>query len=172
MRECKRQGCRVLLGTRIAAQANWPRESIDEIFYMPNLSRPNILNRDNIIKGISYLARTQSIDQHSSVDDYDVETAAVLREHLRIPGMGDTTARHFRDKLAMRMKAQEEGIRVPEFVHALNDEKIHQYLARVPPRGVLKRASEASAIGIKKAYTSEEVWALLEGSAICSPTTA
>ena len=39
-----------------------------------------------------------------------MENAAALREHLRIPGMGLTTVRYFRDKLAMRGRAKEEGI--------------------------------------------------------------
>ena len=34
-----------------------------------------------------------------------METAARIREHLRLPGMGDTTARHFRDKLIVNYVA-------------------------------------------------------------------
>ncbi len=48
------------------------------------------------------MARNENIDRLVALDDFDVETAATLREHLRVPGMGDTTARYFRDKLAMR----------------------------------------------------------------------
>jgi biotin carboxylase len=158
LRECKRQGCRVILVTvESLANADWPREAIDDIFYMPSISA-----RDDVIKGISYLARSIQIDRIVALDDYDVETAALLREHLRIPGMGATTARHFRDKLAMRVKAKEEGILVPQFVHALNHDRIRQYLERVPPPWVLKPRSEASAIGIKKASHPEEIWQALE----------
>jgi biotin carboxylase len=158
IRECKRQGCRVLLVTvESLAAADWPRDSIAEMFYLPDM-----YNREDVIKGISYLARTQSIDRIVPLDDYDVETAAVLREHLRIPGMGDTTARHFRDKLAMRVKAKDHQILVPEFVHLLNYDRIGDYLERVPPPWVLKPRSEASAIGIKKADSPDEIWQLLE----------
>ena len=158
IRECKRQGCCVLLVTvESLASADWPRDSIDEVFYLPDL-----YDREDVIKGISYLARSQSIDRIVPLDDYDVETAAVLREHLRIPGMGDTTARHFRDKLAMRVKAKDHQILVPEFVHVLNYDRIRDYLERVPPPWVLKPRSEASAIGIKKAGSPDEVWRLLE----------
>ncbi len=158
LRECKRQDCRVLLVTvESLSGADWPREAIDEVFYLPDL-----YNREDVIKGISYLARTQSIDRIVPLDDYDVETAAVLREHLRIPGMGDTTARHFRDKLAMRVKARDHQILVPEFVHVLNYDRVREYLERVPPPWVLKPRSEASAIGIKKADSADEVWRLLE----------
>ena len=106
LRECKRQGCRVLLITvEKLRDANWPREAIDEIFYMPDG-----YSRDDIIKGVSFLARTQNIDRIVPLDEYDQETAALLREHLRNPGMGDTTARYFRDKLAMRVKAHNQGV--------------------------------------------------------------
>jgi biotin carboxylase len=91
-----------------------------------------------------------------------VETAAALREHLRIPGMGDTTARHFRDKLAMRVKARDHGVLVPEFVHALNRERIREFTGRVAPPWVLKPRSEASAVGIKKVGAAEDLWPLLE----------
>jgi biotin carboxylase len=158
MRECKRQGCRVFLITvQSLEDANWPRESLDDIFYMPN----NYL-RDDIIKGVSYLARTMQIDRIVALDDFEIETGAALREHLRVPGMGDTTARYFRDKLAMRVKAQSAGILVPDFVHALNYDAMKEYMERVPPPWVLKPRSEASAIGIKKVHQAEELWPILE----------
>jgi biotin carboxylase len=158
LRECKRLGCRVLLVTvESLSGADWPREAIDDIFYLPSIA-----DREDLIKGVSYLARGQVIDRIVPLDDYDVETAALLREHLRIPGMGDTTARYFRDKLAMRVKAREHGILVPEFVHVLNYDRVREYMERVPPPWVLKPRSEASAIGIKKAHHAEEVWQLLD----------
>jgi biotin carboxylase len=157
MRECKRQGCRVFLITvQSLEDAKWPRESLDDIYFMPDGYQ-----RDDIIKGVSYLARTLKIDRIVALDDFEVETAAALREHLRVPGMGDTTARYFRDKLAMRVKAQSAGIRVPDFVHALNYEAMKEYMERVPPPWVLKPRSEASAIGIKKVDAAEAFWPIL-----------
>mgnify|MGYP007006505261 CR=1 FL=1 len=37
---------------------------------------------------------------------------ARLREYMRLPGMGETTARYFRDKLAERMKAAIEQAKI------------------------------------------------------------
>src|SRR5438270_688110 len=109
MRECKRQEYYVILLTVTTLEhADWPRESIDELFYMPDLSKV-----DDVIRGVSFLARTRVIDLIVALDDYDVLTAAALREHLRMSGMGETTGRYFRDKLAMRVKAQEDGFPVP-----------------------------------------------------------
>src|SRR6266496_5487615 len=126
--ECKRQGAYVILLTVTALEhAHWPRESIDELYYMPDLSKA-----DEVIRAVSFLARTRVIDSIVALDDYDVWTAANLREHLRIPGMGDTTVRHFRDKLAMRLQARDEGINVPEFSPVVNYDDLREFMARVP----------------------------------------
>ena len=159
IRECKRLGCRVFLVTMERLRdADWPRESVDEFFYLPEDYK-----LDDLVRGVSYLARSREIDRVVALDDFDVETAAALREHLRIPGMGDTTARYFRDKLAMRVKARDHGVLVPEFVHALNHARVREFAGRVAPPWVLKPRSEASAVGIKKVSSAGELWPLLEG---------
>lgn len=158
LRAAKREGCRVLLLTlEKLADKDWPREAIDEFFFLPEFT-----NREDVVKGVSYLARTTKIDRIVALDDYDVELAAVVREHLRLPGMGDTTARHFRDKLAMRVKARDHGILVPDFVHVLNYDDLRHYMETVPAPWVLKPRSEAAAIGIKKIHSEEQLWAALE----------
>ena len=158
IRECKRQGAYVILLTVTALEhADWPRESIDEVFYMLDLSKT-----DEVIRVVSFLARSRVIDCIVALDDYDVWTAANLREHLRIPGMGDTTVRHFRDKLAMRLQAQEHNIAVPDFIHVLNHYKIGEYFNRVPPPWVLKPRAEASTIGIAKINTPDEFWSQID----------
>jgi biotin carboxylase len=158
MRECKRQGCRVLLLTAEKLRdADWPRESLDDTFYLPaEISLPEI------VQAVTHLARTQKIDRIVALDEYDMETAATLREHLRVPGMGLTTMRYFRDKLAMRMKALDRHVRVPDFVPVLNHDDVRYYLKHVPGPWVLKPRQEASAIGIKKIHAAEELWPVLE----------
>jgi biotin carboxylase len=158
MRECKRQGCRVLLLTAEKLRdADWPRESLDDTFYLPAE-----LPLTDIVQAVTHLARTQKIDRIVALDEYDMETAATLREHLRVPGMGLTTMRYFRDKLAMRMKALERDVRVPDFVPVFNHDDIRYYLEHVPGPWVLKPRQEASAIGIKKIHAAEELWPVLE----------
>jgi biotin carboxylase len=158
MRECKRQGCRVLLLTAEKLRdANWPRESLDDTFYIPaELPIPDIVN------AVTHLARTQKIDRIVALDEFDMETAATLREHLRIPGMGLSTTRYFRDKLAMRMRALDRDVRVPDFVPVFNHADIQYYMEHVAGPWVLKPRQEASAIGIKKLHAAEELWPVLE----------
>lgn len=154
----KRQGWRVLLITTTALEhGDWPRESIDELFYMPDM-----YNLTDMIHGVSYLARSRAIDRIVALDDFDVETAAALREHLRLPGMGDSRARLFRDKLAMRTSARDAGIRVPDFVGIFTYDRIREYMARVPPPWVLKRRSEAAAIGVVKIEAPDDLWPRLD----------
>jgi len=158
MRECKRSGCRVLLLTAEKLRnADWPRESLDDTYYLPE-----DIPLDDVVKAVTHLARNEKLDRIVALDEFDMETAATLREHLRIPGMGLTTMRYFRDKLAMRMRALDRKIRVPDFVPVVNHSDIQYYLDHVPGPWVLKPRQEASAIGIKKIHAPGELWPLLE----------
>jgi len=158
MRECKRQGCRVLLLTAEKLRnADWPRESIDETFYLPGE-----IPIADIVKAVTHLARNERLDRIVALDEFDMETAATLREHLRIPGMGLTTMRYFRDKLAMRMRALDRKVRVPDFVPVVNHGDIEYYMDHVAGPWVLKPRQEASAIGIKKIHAAAELWPVLE----------
>jgi biotin carboxylase len=161
LREARRQGCRVLLVTSASLRdAEWPRESIDETFYIQDDNKRWKL--DDLILGASHLARRVTIDRIVPLDDFDLEKASALREHLRIPGMGETTTRYFRDKLAMRVKAQDEGLPIPAFVHVLNDDAIRAFCRRVPPPWFLKPRHQAGAIGIRKINGEDELWAVTE----------
>lgn len=158
LQACKQLGCRVLLVTREKlAEEAWPRESIDQIYYMPNLSK-----RPDIIYAIAYLMRSEAINRIVPLDDYDVETAASLREHFRLPGLGESTSRYFRDKLAMRMQAQQAGFLVPDFSPVFNYDKLREFMDRVQPPWLLKPRSEAGAMGIKRVHSAEEVWRWLD----------
>ncbi|MHB8874356.1 MAG: ATP-grasp domain-containing protein [Myxococcaceae bacterium] len=158
IRRCHARGARVFLLTQEKLLQNaWPREALADVFAQPDKSP-----LQHTLNTVSYLARSTRFDRIVPMDDFDVETAASLREHLRIPGMGDTTARHFRDKLAMRVKAQEEGIPVPEFVHVLNYDSIREFIAAVPAPWMLKPRSGASATGIVKVENEQQLWAEID----------
>lgn len=158
LREAKRQGARVLLiTTEKLAGAPWPRDAIDELYLMPDLYR-----RDDVLNAVSFLARTEHIDRIAALDEFDLEMAAVLREHLRVPGMGETAVRAFRDKLVMREKALAGDVAVPEFIGVVNHARLADWLARVPPPWALKPRTQASAIGIRKLSDANGVWHALD----------
>lgn len=158
LRSCKAEGNTVyLLTNKKLENKDWPWESIDETFYLENIDN-TFETYGNIIKGLAHLMRAKKIDRIVALDDFDVEKAALVREHFRIPGMGQTTARYFRDKLAMRVQALSAGINVPPFSPLFHDVDITEYLNATSAPWVIKPRSEASAAGIKKVHSFQEAW--------------
>jgi biotin carboxylase len=135
----------------------WPRDQIDEIYAVPDLYDEKVVR--NVV---CYLARTRKFDKIVGLGEFDIEVAAALREHLRCPGMGETTSRYFRDKLAMRMKTKEDGIPVPEFVRVLNYDEIAEYFNRVSGPYIFKPRMAASSAKVSKIFNPEELWPKLE----------
>ncbi len=150
------QGCTVLLLTLDSLRnENWPWHAIDELITMPTFHNPR-----HMINCVAYRMRSRRIDRIVSLDDFDVEVAANLREHFRMLdcGLGDSTARLFRDKLAMRTRARELGIRVPDFTGIANHQAVTEFLDRVPPPWLMKPRSEASAAGIRTFHNRDDAW--------------
>jgi biotin carboxylase len=158
LRACKAMGCTVyLLTVEKLRKAGWPAECIDEMFFMPEE-----LPLGELLHAVSYAARSRHIDRIVALDEFDLENVAAIREHLRLPGMGLTTVHYFRDKLAMRAKAREAGILVPEFIHILNYDDLRAFMNHVPAPWLLKPRAQASGIGMKKIERSEDLWPWLD----------
>jgi len=152
------RGARVyLLTSADLLEKPWPRAHLADVFAV----HKDATDQD-IVHTVAYLARNIRFDHIVGLDDFDVEVAAKLREHMRIGGMGDTTARHFRDKLAMRAKARDAGLPVPEFIGVFNHDALRDFMQRVPGPWMLKPRAEASATGITKIHAEAELWPLLE----------
>jgi biotin carboxylase len=158
LRQCAEMGVRpTLLTLDKLKDAEWPREAVEEVVTMPAG-----LNREQILNTVSWMARGRRYDRIVALDEFDQETAAEIREHMRIPGMGITTAAYYRDKLAMRMSARESGFLVPEFCRVLNYDELRDYMERVPAPWLLKPRSEASALGIRRIDDPEQLWRTLD----------
>lgn len=134
----------------------WPFDHIDEVFYMEG--QDTDWNLEHLLLGVSNLMKSNQIDAVVALDDFDVEKATYLRENLRIDGMGQTTGRYFRDKLAMRMRAKSCGIANPQFCSLFNDHDINAFADTIEAPWVLKPRSEASASGIIKINDKESLW--------------
>jgi len=159
MSELKRQGARVFLLTEERWRGDdWPYEALDGVHYMHSM-----VDRRHVINAVSYMARGLHFEAIIPLDEYEVETAGVLREHFQLAGMLASQARPFSDKLAMRVRAQAAGIPVPDFTPVFNYETLGDWMARVPPPWLLKPRHEAGAMGIKRAESAEDVWRLLDG---------
>lgn len=162
LRGMKAAGATVYLVTsQKHADKAWAREALDDIFYIQQ-GPDNEWNMEDVAAGIAWLMRTHPVDRIVSLDDFDVEKGAYLREHFRSPGMGQTTARYFRDKLAMRVRAAEEGIPVPAFAPLFNNEDINHFADSVAAPWIVKPRGQASATGMKKIYSHNELWEHLD----------
>lgn len=158
LQTCKELGCRTyLLTVEKKLHDPWAREYLDDIWALPDFE-----DRDALARSVAWLFREHDFDRLAPLDDFDVERVAWLREYFRIPGMGETTARYFRDKLAMRSRARDRGIPIPRFAAMTNHARISRFLESVSPPWLIKPRSEASAIGIRKVANAEEAWKVVE----------
>jgi len=106
IRECKRLGAAVVLLTREKLlDAGWARESLDDLIAIPGKT-----SVQSYLAAATYVARQRRVLRVVALEEYDIVTAAHIREHLGVTGMGTTVARCFQDKLAMRCKANQVGI--------------------------------------------------------------
>jgi hypothetical protein len=158
IRECKALGCHVVLITKEKMLGeDWPRDVLDGLIAVPNDAGPPLF-----IDLLAFLGRNRRIDRVIALEEFDVVTAALMREHLCLPGLSSSRAKIFRDKLSMAVHSQCAGINVPDFVQLLNQEEVSEYMQRVPGPWVIKPRSDVSAIGIKKVDQPHEVWGAIE----------
>ncbi len=154
IQECKDRGCHVILVTKEKMLGeDWPRDALDDLIALPDDAAIDLF-----VDLASFLARDRKIDRVVALEEFDVLTAAVIREHLGLNGMNRTTASLFRDKVAMSTKARSAGVEVPDFVPLINRQEMVEFMARVPPPWVIKPRSDVSAIGIRKVNDESEVW--------------
>src|SRR5215510_15747425 len=112
IQECKAHGCRVILITKEKMlNEDWPRDSLDDLIAVPNDAGPALF-----IDLAAFLSRSFRIDRIVALEEFDVVTAALMREHLCLPGLNSSAAKVFRDKLSMAVHSERGGIQVPRFV--------------------------------------------------------
>ena len=161
LERCKLEGVPVYLLTveKILSEP-WARHACADVFAVSSFA-----DRKALVNAVAFLMRSRKIDRVVALDDFDVEVAGFLRETFRLTnnGHGESTARLFRDKLAMRHQAQAIGVRCPRFTALWNDADVNAFLNDVSGPWLIKPRGEASAAGIKKMHTADEVWAKLNG---------
>src|SRR5579863_7653218 len=95
LRACAEAGVRpTLLTVDKLGHANWPREALEDLATMPEN-----LSSEQIIHTVSWMARGRMFHRVAALDEFDLETAAQIREHWRLPGLGVSTTAYYRDKL-------------------------------------------------------------------------
>jgi biotin carboxylase len=156
--QCAEMGVRpTLLTVEKLRDGDWPREALEDLVTMPAE-----LTREQILNTVSWMARGREFDRIVALDEFDQETAAAIREHMRLRGMNLSTALRYRDKLAMRTTARDLGFLVPEFCGVFHYDDLRAYMSRVPGPWLLKPRAEASALGIRKIAEPEQLWCTLD----------
>lgn len=146
-----------LLTTEDHREAGWPHESLHEFHTMPGS-----LTQEQILNTVTYLARSRKFARILALDPHSLDTAAALREHLRIPGMGITTTHTFSDRLALLAKAAHLDIRVPQFTSVLNYDDLRIFMERVPAPWLLRSRHPSLHGNQRTLHDSERVWRVLE----------
>jgi biotin carboxylase len=146
-----------LLTVEQLVEADWPRDVLSAVHVMPSLE-----NAEHVVNAVSWLNRQQRIDRIVALDEFDLEMAALLREHMRVPGPGVTRTRAVRDKLAMRELAGAAGVAVPEFTGVFHHGDVDAFLRGTRGPWLLKPRAQASAIGIRRIEEPHEIWPVLE----------
>jgi biotin carboxylase len=157
LEEAQNAGWRVTLVTRRKLlDSLWAWTAIDEVKTVEDDALPV-----DYVRAVTNLAGQRKIDRVVGLDEFDVITAALAREHLQLGGMTSSYVRRFRDKLTMRNLACGAGIPCPEYTGIFNPDTVNAFLDRVPPPWIVKPRTEVSAFGIRKCETPSEVWAVL-----------
>jgi hypothetical protein len=156
--EAARLGCAVtLLTVDPLRDGDWPREVLAGFHTMPEQ-----LSAQQALVHVTRLMKDTKFERIVALDEFDLETAGLAREHLRLAGMGETATRYFRDKLGMRDGAGQAGIAVPEFCSVANHHALWEFMQRTGGPWLLKPRWSASAIGIQKIEKESDVWPHLE----------
>lgn len=154
----KTLGYRTLLVTaKQWLDAPWDKPVIDEIFALPRFDDLSLVRN-----GVAYLLRSRRFEKVFSVDDPGVELTAHVREFFQLPGMGETTARRFRDKLAMRRAAREAGVPVPDFSSTFHDADVNAFLSNTQGPWLVKPRSEFLSKGIQRVADRDAAWRVLD----------
>jgi len=157
LEEAKNAGWRVTLVTRKKLlDSSWTWTAIDEVRSVEDNALPV-----DYVRAVTNIAGSRRIDRVVGLDEFDVITGALTREHLQLGGMTSSFLRRFRDKLTMRNLAHHAGIACPEYIGAFNQDDVNDFLDGVPPPWIVKPRNEVSAFGIRKCETSDEVWTVL-----------
>jgi biotin carboxylase len=158
LQQCAELGVKpTLLTVEKLRDAAWPREVLEDIHLLPDNH-----SLVDLMKTVCWMCRGRHFDRVIALDEFDLDAAAKIREHTRIPGMGVTATAYYRDKLAMRTGASESGFLVPPFCRVLNYDELRSYMTSVHGPWLLKPRAEASALGIRKIYEPEQLWRTLD----------
>lgn len=96
----------------------------------------------------------------ATMDEICVEIAAALRDDFKIPGLSGDVARGFRDKITMKQRLREKGIRVPEYTSSTDQDAVRELFNKASRTVVKPRRGEAGSndVHILESFANFASW--------------
>jgi biotin carboxylase len=107
------------VGAEVYGVGDTPRRALPpalEPYLHDYLQVPRLLDNDDVVDRVMTWLRGRSVDRVLANWEVMVETAAMLRQRLGVPGMSVDTVNGFRDKQIMKERVAAAGLRVPRAI--------------------------------------------------------
>jgi len=102
------------------------------------------------------------IDKIIALSEYDLESAAFLRDELRLKGTNSEQVKLYKDKVVMKRRLQEKGLRIPSFIECNNPADVISFSERVNYPLILKPKVGAASKGVYRVLCNSEMFPLLK----------
>lgn len=139
-----RDSCRLACVTTADGAAVLEREAVHELAVVPDLDLDTILP---VATGMA--ARLGGFAGVVGISEYDLVTAARLREHFGTGGYDLDTVHRFKDKIVMKSAVASAGLRVPRFLPLAPSIGAEMVVDAVGLPAILKPRSGAAAAGVE-----------------------
>jgi phosphoribosylaminoimidazole carboxylase (NCAIR synthetase) len=121
---------------------------------------------DRIVKDVYDLCKKQRPSALVTTSEFDVVRMAQIREAFNIPGQSVTNAILFRDKIEMKKKVAQAGLKVPEFIRAKSALDIVQFIDIHGYPIIVKPVDGAGTVNVNLIHDDEELNAFFEKSTV------
>lgn len=111
-------------------------------------------------------ARLGGIDRLIALSEFDLLTAAQLREDFDIPGDSPTAVARFRDKAVMKRVVAAAGVRAPRFVELNGADDVGTALAGFRYPLIVKPRTGAASVGVQRVDSAAQLDAVLPHLAV------
>ena len=157
--QAHRRGAQVYLFTQAKLlDRPWPRQALVDVFAQPDGSPLH-----HTLHAIAYLARSRVFDRVVALDDYDVETAAAAcASTCACQAWGTPPRATSGTSWPCAPAPARRACPCRPSCGVLNYDELRDFMASVPPPWMLKPRSEASASGIVKVQSPEQLWRTLD----------
>jgi hypothetical protein len=132
------------------------RDSAVDTVVVPDLHLETLLP---VVRELS--ERHGSFDGIVGLSEYDLLTAARLRDELGVPGWSTDFVLNFRDKLRMKRAVSAAGLRVPRFTKLTEGITARDVAARTGLPAILKPRAGAASHGVRLARSLPELTRIL-----------